>query len=114
MRILVNGSRPAVADLGRLLRWLGFEVVSHSGFETALPAWSHGNCEVALISAASSDPQPFAVVTAFREKRPHAPIVIVSEMGLLEDRVAGLDAGADDYITVPFAVSELRARLNAI
>jgi len=114
MRILVTGNRPAVADLGRLLLEFGYEVVTHSGFETALPAWSHGDCEAALISIASSDPQPFAVVTAFRERRPHAPIVIISEMALLEDRVAGLDAGADDYITAPFAVAELRARLNAI
>ena len=87
MRILVTGNRPAVADLGRLLLEFGYEVVTHSGFETALPAWSHGDCEAALISIASSDPQPFAVVTAFRERRPHAPIVIVSEMALLEDRV---------------------------
>ena len=114
MRILVTGNWPTVADLGRLLLEFGYEVETHSGFEKALAAWSHGDCEAALISVVRSEAEPFAAVTAFRERRPHAPIVVVSDMAQVEDRVAGLDAGADDYITAPFAVPELRARLNAI
>ncbi|MBS0419566.1 MAG: PAS domain S-box protein [Proteobacteria bacterium] len=114
MRILVTGHWPTVADLGRLLLEFGYEVATHSDIERALATWAHGDCEVALIAVARSDTQPFAPVTAFRDRRPHAPIVVVSDMAQVEDRVAGLDAGADDYITVPYAESELRARLNAI
>jgi PAS domain S-box-containing protein len=114
MRILLTGSLPAVADLGRTLLQFKYEVETHSSYETAAQAWSHGHCDAALLSISRSAEQPFAAVTAFRERRPHAPIVIVSDMTQVEDRVAGLDAGADDYITAPFAVAELRARLSAI
>lgn len=114
MRILLTGSLPAVADLGRTLLRFKYEVETHSSPETAVQAWSHGRCDAALFSISRSDEQPFATVTAFRERRPHAPIVIVSDMNRVEDRVTGLDAGADDYITAPFAVAELRARLSAI
>lgn len=114
MRILVTGHWPTVADLGRLLLEFGYEVATHSDIERALASWSHGDCEAALIAVVRSDARPFAPAAAFRERRPHASIVLVSDMTQVEDRVAGLDAGADDYITVPFAVPELRARLNAI
>jgi PAS domain S-box-containing protein len=114
MRILLTGSSPAVADLGRTLLQFKYEVETHSSRETAVQAWSHGRCEAALFSISRTDEQPFAMVTAFRERRPHAPIVIVSEMTHVKDRVAGLDAGADDYISAPFAVAELRARLSVI
>jgi PAS domain S-box-containing protein len=114
MRILLTGNLPVVAELGRTLLQFKYEVETHSSRETAVEAWSHGHCEAALLSISRSDEQPFAAVTAFREQRPHAPIVIVSDMTHVEDRVAGLDAGADDYITAPFAVAELRARLSAI
>lgn len=114
MRILLTGSLPAVADLGRTLLQFKYEVETHSNRETAVQAWSHGRCAAALFWISRSDEQPFATVTAFRERRPHAPIVIISDMTHVEDRVAGFDAGADEYITAPFAAAELRARLSAI
>jgi len=114
MRILLVGSLPSVADLGRTLLRFKHEVETHSKRETAVQAWSHGRCDAAVFSISRSDEQPFATVRAFRERRPHAAIVIVSEMNHVEDRVAGLDSGADDYIAAPFAVAELRARLSAI
>jgi PAS domain S-box-containing protein len=114
MRILLVGRLPGVADLGRTLLQFKYDVETHSSRETAVQAWCHGRCDAALFSISRSDELPFAAVTAFRERRPHAPIVIVSDMTQVGDRVAGLDAGADDYITAPFAVAELRARLSAI
>ena len=114
MRILVTGQWPSVAKVGRLLLDFGYEVVTHSEFDKALVAWSHGDCEAALISVTRSELLPFAAVKAFREKRPHASIVVVSDMAHVDSRVAGLDAGADDYITAPFAIPEFRARMNAI
>lgn len=114
MRILVTGQWPSVAELGRLLLDFGYEVVTHSESDKALVAWSHGDCEAALLSVTRSELLPFAAVKAFRERRPHASIVVVSDMAHLDSRVAGLDAGADDYITAPFAIPEFRARMNAI
>jgi two-component system OmpR family response regulator len=114
MRILLIGSLPAIAELACMLLQLEYEVETHSNSESAVQAWSHGHCDAAVLSISRSCEPPFVSVTAFRKQRPHAPIVIVSDMTQVEDRVAGLDAGADVYITAPFDVAELRARLSVI
>ena len=54
------------------------------------------------------------VLKALREKRIPAPVLMLSARGALEDRVRGLDLGADDYLPKPFDFSELVARLRAI
>jgi two-component system OmpR family response regulator len=56
----------------------------------------------------------FAVCHELRAKSRWAPILMLTARGGLDDRVRGLDAGADDYLTKPFAFSELAARLRAL
>jgi DNA-binding response OmpR family regulator len=51
---------------------------------------------------------------SLREKKIHTPILILTAKGQIEDRVEGLDSGADDYMVKPFAFSELLARIRAI
>ena len=54
------------------------------------------------------------IVKQLREKNIHTPILILSALGDVDDRVQGLKTGSDDYLTKPFAYSELLARLDAI
>ena len=54
------------------------------------------------------------VCRALRERRIRVPILILTAMDAVEDRVAGLDSGADDYLVKPFAMTELLARLRAL
>ena len=54
------------------------------------------------------------VLRGIRSKRPDLPVVIVTDSSMLEDRVRGLDAGADDYVAKPFAFAELAARIRAV
>ncbi|MBW7452725.1 response regulator transcription factor [Paenibacillus sepulcri] len=54
------------------------------------------------------------IVTLLRSQSMLAPIILLTAKDAVEDRVAGLDAGADDYLTKPFAVSELLARSRAV
>ncbi len=54
------------------------------------------------------------IVRALREADDHVPILMLTAMGAVEDRVEGLENGADDYLVKPFAFVELVARLNAI
>jgi two-component system OmpR family response regulator len=113
-RVLLSGSLTAVDELAHALRQLEYAVEIHTRVENAIQAWSRGHCEAALLSISEAQRQPFSVIRAFREQRPHSPILAVSSLTQLEERVAALDAGADDYIIEPVAVSELQARLSAI
>ena len=54
-----------------------------------------------------------SVVRKLRQAQNNTPVLFLSAKGALQDRVAGLDAGADDYLPKPFAGSELRARVRA-
>jgi len=54
------------------------------------------------------------IVKKLRESSNHTPILLLTAKGQLDDRVEGLDAGADDYLTKPFAFSELLARVRAL
>jgi two-component system, OmpR family, copper resistance phosphate regulon response regulator CusR len=55
-----------------------------------------------------------AVLTALRQKNVRVPVLILTSKDTVEDRVRGLDAGADDYLVKPFAFSELLARVRAL
>jgi DNA-binding response OmpR family regulator len=55
-----------------------------------------------------------AVCHDLRKKRINTPIIMLTAKDTIEDRVQGLDSGADDYLVKPFAISELRARLRAL
>lgn len=54
------------------------------------------------------------ICSKLREKQIHTPIIMLTAKGQINDKVAGLDAGADDYLTKPFAFEELIARIRAL
>jgi two-component system copper resistance phosphate regulon response regulator CusR len=56
----------------------------------------------------------FQVLRDIRARKPSMPVIVLTAKDSLDDRVAGLDAGADDYMTKPFALVELSARLRAL
>jgi DNA-binding response OmpR family regulator len=56
----------------------------------------------------------FQVLRDIRSRKPTLPVIVLTAKSSLDERVAGLDAGADDYMTKPFALAELSARLRAL
>ena len=92
--------------------------------EFAVEAFSHGDEGLAALEASRFDAvvldlglpdrDGLEVLRALRARGDRTPVLILTSRIQVADRVKGLDAGADDYLTKPFAMEELRARLNAI
>src|SRR5262249_47009229 len=72
------------------------------------------NYDAAILDLGLPDGDGLAVLTAARQAGKGLPILILTARDAIEGRGAGLNAGADDYLTKPFAIAELIARINAL
>jgi DNA-binding response OmpR family regulator len=112
--ILVVEDEQAIADLVRAyLRRDGFEVVWSSSGEQALEELSRHPVRLVVLDLGLPGIDGFEVCRRLRS-RTGVPILILSARDDEVDRVAGLEAGADDYVTKPFSPRELVARVKAI
>lgn len=114
-RILVIEDEPdIVRGLRDALEFEGFEVTAEGtgaeGLSTALD-WAP---DCVLLDLMLPDDNGYRVCEALRGRDPTVPIIILTAKAQEADKVRGLDAGADDYVTKPFSVAELIARINAI
>jgi DNA-binding response OmpR family regulator len=73
-----------------------------------------GPCDLLVLDLNLPGVNGLEVLRQVRSKKPHLPILILTGNARVEDRVGGLDSGADDYMTKPFAFSELVARVRAL
>ena len=90
----------------------GFEVHRVSNGVDALAAASD-DVGVVVLDLGLPDVDGLEVLRRLRERSPRLPVVILTARDDVEDRVRGLDLGADDYVAKPFAIDELAARLRA-
>ena len=81
-----------------------------SGLQTALS----GDFDLVILDVMLPGQDGFAVCREIRRRGLTVPIMMLSARGVLEDRVRGLDSGADDYLTKPFEFAELSARVRAL
>ena len=92
----------------------GFAVdVAHDGRDGLVLALG-GDYDVAVVDRMLPELDGIAIVEAMRSAGRATPVLFLSAKGEVADRVAGLEAGADDYLVKPFAFSELRARVDAL
>src|SRR6266545_2914266 len=115
MRILVADDELAVRDaLGRALRSEGYDVAfARDGRET-LTAVEREQPDAAVLDVMMPPPDGLEVCRRLRRADNTIPILMLTARREVSDRVAGLDAGADDYLPKPFALDELLARLRAL
>jgi DNA-binding response OmpR family regulator len=115
MRLLVVEDEPAIADaLSRTLRRNGYAVdVAENGHE-ALDSAAANDYDAVLLDLNLPGVDGMTVCREIRTAQPHCYILMVTARTSVEDRIAGLDAGADDYLTKPFDLQELLARLRAV
>jgi DNA-binding response OmpR family regulator len=111
----VVDDEPAIRRaLERALRLEGFSVRTAEGGKAALEAISEAPPDVIVLDIAMPDLDGVAVTSRLRADGVDVPICVVSARDEVDDRVAGLQAGADDYVVKPFALPELIARLHAL
>ncbi len=115
MRILVVEDDAAlIAALERGLRDAGFAVDCTGSAEEALDRLAIDPYDALILDLGLPGADGLTLLGLLRERGLALPVLVLTARGALEDRVAGLDAGADDYLRKPFAFPELLARLRAL
>jgi two-component system response regulator MprA len=115
MRILVVDDEPAVRDsLERALRLEGYEITVAADGEEAMASLSQDGTDAVVLDVMMPRMDGLQVCRAMRANGDRTPVLMLTARDAVSDRVAGLDAGADDYVVKPFALDELLARLRAL
>ncbi|GGP76771.1 response regulator transcription factor [Saccharothrix coeruleofusca] len=115
MRVLVVDDDEAVRrSLTQALRRDGYQVSVAVDGAQALDELGRVRPEVIVLDVLLPEPNGLEICRRLRRRGDRTPILMLTARDLVEDRVAGLDAGADDYLVKPFALDELRARLRAL
>ncbi len=114
-RVLVVDDDPQLREaLTRALELDDYHVTTASNGVKALEAVSTQRPDVMVLDVMMPYVGGLDVCRTLRSKNDRLPILVLTARDEIGDRVAGLDAGADDYLTKPFALEELRARLRAL
>jgi DNA-binding response OmpR family regulator len=112
-RILIVEDEPGMAsflDQGLSSRGYATKVVSEGS--NALAIASEADFDLVILDLGLPDVEGMSVVRELRRRGEHLPILILTAREDLRDKVEGLDAGADDYVTKPFKLEELLARVR--
>jgi two-component system response regulator MprA len=115
MRVLVVDDEPAVRDaLGRALKLDGFEVQTATDGRDAIRRLPDVRPDAVLLDVLMPGLDGLEVCRRMRDTGDRTPVLMLTARDAVSDRVAGLEAGADDYLAKPFALEELLARLRAL
>jgi two-component system copper resistance phosphate regulon response regulator CusR len=115
MRILVVEDEKRIADfLSRGLESAGYAVDVAGNGMTALDLTRTTEYDLLILDLMLPDMDGLEILEKIRDRKVSPPVLILSARGGLDDRVKGLENGADDYLTKPFAFVELLARVRAL
>ena len=96
------------------LRAQGFAVDTTTSATDGLKIWRAADYDAAVLDLMLPDGNGLDALKEMRDRGNMTPVLILTALGSIEDRVRGLDGGADDYLVKPFAMQELIARLRAM
>jgi two-component system response regulator MprA len=114
-RVLIVDDEPAVrAALDRALRLDGYEITLAADGREALDSVADTRHDAVVLDVAMPGIDGLEVCRRLRDAGDRTPVLMLTARDAVDDRVAGLDAGADDYLVKPFALKELKARLRAL
>ncbi len=111
--LVVDDDVRVLRMMRRILELEGFQVLTAGSGEAAFDILAEVNLDLVLLDVMMPDIDGYTVCQRIREFS-LIPIIMVTAKGKDEEKVTGLDAGADDYVTKPFAAKELNARVRAV
>lgn len=115
MRVLVaEDELKILAFVQHALKEQGFDVVCVSNGDEALSLAQAEHFDVLVLDIMLPGRDGLSIVRRLREQKHATPIVVITARSALEERLEGLNLGADDYLTKPFYVEELIARIHAV
>ena len=115
IRILIIEDEPdMLLGLEHNLKYEGFAVSTATTGRQGLDAWKAERPDLVLLDVMLPEMNGFDVLEAIRADDPDLPVILITAKGLEMDKVRGFGLGADDYVTKPFSVRELLARITAV
>ncbi|MEM7142241.1 MAG: response regulator transcription factor [Actinomycetota bacterium] len=111
--LIAEDDRRVRDSLDRALQLEGYDVVTANDGARALEIHGDAPADLLLLDVSMPNVDGLTVCRTVRSKGDETPILMLTARHEIEDRVAGLDAGADDYLVKPFALEELLARVRA-
>lgn len=112
--LLIEDEQPLRLAVGDSLRDEGYRVLTAADGEAGLRIALEEKPDLIVLDIMLPKMDGFAVCRELRRLGRTMPVLMLTAKGLVEDRVTGLDAGADDYMVKPFSLSELHARIRAM
>ncbi|WP_063835346.1 response regulator transcription factor [Streptomyces sp. NRRL S-118] len=115
VRVLVVDDEASLAELlSMALRYEGWDVHSAGDGAGAVRAARECRPDAVVLDVMLPDMDGLAVLGRVRRELPHVPVLFLTAKDAVEDRIAGLTAGGDDYVTKPFSLEEVVARLRGL
>jgi DNA-binding response OmpR family regulator len=111
--LLVEDEKPIREGLKDRLEREGFRVTDAATLAEAMRALD-GSPDLVILDRRLPDGEGLLVLRELRARGRNTPVIVLSARGMPEDRVEGLEGGADDYVTKPFHLRELVARVHAV
>jgi two-component system, OmpR family, response regulator len=112
--LLIEDDRETAEELRAELREHGFDVDWAADGLAGLDRARSGDADAMIIDRMLPGMDGLAIIEALRYQGMRTPVLVLSALGAVDDRVRGLRAGGDDYLTKPFATMELIARVEAL
>ena len=115
IRVLTVDDEPAITELLRMaLRYEGWEITTAGSGLSAVQAARDVRPDAVVLDIMLPDFDGLEVMRRIRTEQPDMPVIFLTAKDAVDDRISGLTAGGDDYVTKPFSLEELIARLRGL